>query len=346
MRGHHRRPAVRDPDHHRGRDRRGGRGVTAVVGVDLGGTNLRVAAVVDGAITASVRRVLGERRSVAEVVDAIAAAVAEVAPAGAASAPVGVGVAAMLGDRRGTVVNAPNLGWRDVDFGAQLAARLGPRHPLGVYNDVNAIAYGEFAAGAGRGARDLLAVFVGTGLGAGLVVNGTLAEGASNCAGELGHVKVASGADAAPCGCGARGCVEAYVGGAALQARIRRELAAGASPAVAAAAGGADAAHPGHVDALADVDPWARALLDECGRWLALAIGNAVTVLNPDRLVLGGGVLGRSPRLRARLVAELPAVAPIAVLRPLTIVDAALGDDAGLVGAALLARDGVSTFGA
>ncbi|MBK7076381.1 MAG: ROK family protein [Myxococcales bacterium] len=312
-----------------------------VVGVDLGGTNLRVAAVEDGAIVRRQRVVLGEARGVDAVVAAIAELVAEVAGA-AAVVPVGVGVAAMLADRRGTVVNAPNLGWRDVGFGAALAARLGARHPLGVYNDVNAIAFGELGAGAGRGARDLLAVFVGTGIGAGVIASGALVEGASNCAGELGHVKVAAGAGAARCGCGAVGCVEAYVGGAALQARIRRELAAGASPAVLAEAGAVDAAHPGHVDALADDDPWARALWDECGAYLALAIGNALTILNSDRLVLGGGVLGRAPRLRARLVAGLPAVAPAAIVRPLTIVDAALGDDAGLIGAALLAGAGVS----
>jgi|JI10StandDraft_1071094.scaffolds.fasta_scaffold11233_5 glucokinase len=312
-----------------------------VIGVDLGGTNLRVAAVEGGAIARRQQIVLGEARDVDAVVAAIAGLVAAVA-GDLAVAPVGVGVAAMLADRRGTVVNAPNLGWRDVAFGAALAARLGPRHPLGVYNDVNAIAYGELGAGAGRGARDLLAVFVGTGLGAGVIASGALVEGASNCAGELGHVKVAAGPGAAPCGCGARGCVEAYVGGAALLARIRRELAAGASPAVLAAAGAVDAAHPGHVDALADDDPWARALWDECGGYLALAIGNALTVLNSDRLVLGGGVLGRAPRLRARLVAGLPAIAPAAILRPLTIVDATLGDDAGLIGAALLAGAGTS----
>ena len=95
-----------------------------VVGVDLGGTNLRVAAVEDGAIVRRQRVVLGEARGVDAVVAAIAELVAEVAGA-AAVVPVGVGVAAMLADRRGTVVNAPNLGWRDVGFGAALAARLG-----------------------------------------------------------------------------------------------------------------------------------------------------------------------------------------------------------------------------
>jgi glucokinase len=221
---------------------------------------------------------------------------------------------------------------------------LGRRHPVGVYNDVNAIAYGEFGAGAGRGARDLLAVFVGTGIGGGLIVNGQLADGASNCAGEIGHVKVARGADAARCNCGARGCVEAYVGGSYLQARIRRELAAGASAAIVDAAGGAERAHPGHVDGFADRDPWAAQLWHECAGWLALAIGNAVTVLNPDRLLLGGGVLARTPGLRTRLLAGLPEIVPAALWRPLQIVDAELGDDAGCHGAAMLAAAGIGVI--
>jgi glucokinase len=318
--------------------------VTWVVGVDIGGTNLRVAALVDGARAGAVRRPLAGARTVEAVVELAAAAVAEVtagAPADAAI-PVGVGVAAMLADRRGTIAVAPNLGWRDVAFGPALAARLGDRHRVGVYNDVNAIAFGEFVAGAGRGARDVLTVFVGTGIGGGIVADGALIEGATNCAGEIGHLKIARGPDAARCGCGGRGCVEAYVGGAALLARIHRELAAGACPAVVAAAGGVAAAHPGHVDDAAATEPWADALWTACADDLALALGHAITLLNPDRLVLGGGVLAGAPRLRARTVAALDALVPEAHRRPLTITAAELGDDAGWIGAAHLAARGVS----
>lgn len=304
--------------------------MTAVIGVDLGGTNLRVAAF-DGLAAgpiAAVRHPVGDDRAVGAVIEALGAAVdAVAAEAGFDRAvPVGVGIAAMLSDRRGTVANAPNLGWRDVDFGARLAARLG--RPLGVYNDVNAIAYGEYGLGAGHGARDLLAVFVGTGIGAGVIADGRLVEGATNCAGELGHVKVAWGADAAPCNCGGRGCVEAYVGGVHLQARIRAE---------------SKHQHAGEVDAAAAAgEPWAAALWERSATLLAVAIGNAVTVLNCDRVVLGGGVLGRAPALRARTVAAMEELMPPALWAPLSIVDAALGDDAGLLGAALLATHGVS----
>ncbi|HVV87226.1 MAG TPA: ROK family protein [Kofleriaceae bacterium] len=335
-----------------------------VVGVDLGGTNLRVAAFADldaqvkeahargGAArvapAASVRHPVGDDRGVEAILEAIAVATDEVlAKAGAgpgAEAAVGVGIAAMLSDHRGTVARSPHLDWTDVAFGPPLATRLGPRRALGVYNDVNAIAYGEYGLGAGAGAKDLLVVFVGTGIGGGVIADGRLVEGATNCAGEIGHVKVVLGPDAAPCACGGRGCVEAYVGGVYLQARARKELAAGArSSAIAFAGGDVQAVHPGHIDqAAAAGDPWAVALWSELAPLLAAALGNAVTVLNSERLVLGGGVLAGAPTLRGQAVALLDQVCPPALRRPLHVVDAALGDDAGIVGAALLAAAGVS----
>jgi glucokinase len=317
------------------------------VGVDLGGSNLRVAAFrdADASPICQHKEAVGEPRDPDTIVERLAAAIGAIAAQAGAAAdeevPVGVGIAAMLRDRHGNVANSPHLRWRDVDFGARLAARLGNRHPLGVYNDVNAIAYGEFGLGAGAGAHDMLAVFVGTGIGGGLVVDGRLAEGSTSCAGEIGHTKVRWDDDAMPCACGQRGCVEAYCGGAFLQRRIRAELAAGASPSTVALAGRADVATAGHVDdAAAAGDPWALALWAELAPLLGVTLANAVALLNPDRLVIGGGVLSRTPLFREQVLAALAVACPVALFEPLTVVDAALGDDAGLVGAALLARRG------
>ncbi len=342
--------------------------MSVAIGIDLGGTNLRIAAyrdlpaLADAAARAGGgdegpapqpliqhREQVGEPRDPDALIARIAALVARLtdeagAPAGEVS--VGIGIAAMLRDRRGTVANSPHLRWRDVPFGAQLARRLGPRHPLGVYNDVNAVTYGEFGLGAGAGAQNLLAVYVGTGIGGGLVVDGRLLEGASNCAGEIGHVKVAWDEHAAPCACGARGCVEAYVGGSYVQRRIRGELAGGARS-LAIDLAGADEVHAGHVDqAAAAGDAWALGLWQELAPLLAIALGNAIALVNPERLLLGGGLLGRTPVLRDEVVMALEVAAPAALLEPLEIVDAALGDDAGLVGSALLAARGVSIIDA
>ncbi len=315
------------------------------IGIDLGGSNLRAAAFgPDSHVQLEQRREpVGEPRDPDLLVERVARIAIELAGDAEGVVPVGVGIAAMLRDRRGTVANSPHLRWRDVAFGPMLARRLGGRFAVGVYNDVNAIVWGEAVAGVARGCRDVLGVYVGTGIGAGLIANGALVEGASNCAGELGHCKVRWDEDAEPCACGQRGCVEAYAGGGYLQARIRRELSRGARSSAVALAGGIEQVHPGHVDmAASDGDDYALALWSEIAPLLAVALANAVAVLNPERLVLGGGVLARCPTLYNLTATALTVATPAASLEPLTIVQAELGDDAGLVGSARLASAGVS----
>jgi len=315
------------------------------IGIDLGGTNLRAGTFAPGSAAPieHVKEEVGEPRDPATIVERIAA-VAERLAAGE-PATVGIGIAAMLSDRSGTVANSPHLRWRDVAFGPMLAARLGARFQVGVYNDVNAIVWGEAVAGAARGCRDVLGVYVGTGIGGGVISGGQLVEGATNCAGEIGHVKVRWDDDAAPCACGQRGCVEAYVGGTYVLARIRRELAVGRHPrsSAIALAGGLEHVTPGHVDeAAAAGDDWALGLWSELAPLLAVSLGNAIAVLNPERLILGGGLLGRTPTLYAQVTTALMLAAPVASTAALSIVPAELADDAGLVGAAALAASGVS----
>ena len=318
--------------------------MTARIGIDLGGSNLRVASLAPDSATLldQHKEAVGEPRDPDTIVARIAALVDELA-GGATAVPVGIGIAAMLRDRRGTVANSPHLRWRDVPFGELLAKRLGARFSVGVYNDVNAIVYGEHVFGAAKGFRDVLGVYVGTGIGGGLIVNGALVEGATNCAGEIGHVKVRWDDDAAPCACGQRGCVEAYVGGSYVAKRIAAELAAGAATSTIEIAGGIDHVTPSHVDqAAAEGDPWALSIWEELAPLLAIALGNAIALLDPERLVLGGGLLGRTPTLYEQVVTMLPLVAPVASMEPLSIAPAVLGDDAGIVGAAALAAHGVS----
>jgi glucokinase len=330
--------------------RAGGEGRPAV-GIDLGGTNLRMALyrgldqVAGGAVPEPVtrrREPVGERRDPETIVERLAAAIewlCEEAGCGAGPVPIGVGIAAMLHSATGVVANSPHLRWRNVRFAAMLRDRLGPDYPVFLYNDANAITYGEYALGAARGASDVLGVFIGTGIGAGIVAGGQLVEGQTGCAAEIGHVKVVVDDSAQPCACGLRGCVEAYAGGAYLQRRIRAELAGGArSLAVALAGGTTDAVHPGHLDAAAaEGDEYALSLYAEISPLVALALANAITLLNPGRLVLGGGMLSRMPVLREHIVAGLEVVTNPPALAELEIVDAALEDDAGLLGSALLA---------
>lgn len=349
----------------------------SAIGIDLGGSNLRAGAfggeVSEGGVPIAIarhREPVGEPRDPTSLVERVAGVVEGLA--GAIQAPrlggreaggrpgvlvpeaerseadpgpisVGVGIAALLRDRYGTVANSPHLRWRDVPFGELLARRLGARFRLGVYNDVNAVVWGEAIAGAARGCRDVLGVYVGTGIGGGVVAGGVLVEGTSHTAGEIGHTKVRWDGDAEPCACGQRGCIEAYVGGIHVQRRILRELANKPRSSVLRLSGGLEQTTPAHVDAAAaEGDEWALNLWTELAPLLAVALANAVAVLNPERLVLGGGLLSRCPTLYELVIASFVVAVPAPSLEPLTIARAELGDDAGIVGAANLARTGVS----
>jgi Transcriptional regulator/sugar kinase len=307
------------------------------VGVDLGGTNVR-AAVVDerGKIRAAARAPLTEDHSPEAVValtrETIAGALADAQLSLSALLGVGVGVAGQLRGASGVVANGPNLGWREVPFGRMLSAALA--RPVRVVNDLEAIAWGEFCFGAARGEKDVLVVCVGTGVGAGLIVDGRLYHGATGVAAEIGHVKVRFGGE--PCGCGKRGCLEAYLGGGNLNKRLQRET-YNWPALLQKTAHDPVRVHPGLVEELVEEgDARARGLWDELAQLLGMVLANAVTMINPALLVLGGTVLKGCPSLQARaekifreLVLEIAGEA-------VSIKPTALGDDGGILGAAAL----------
>jgi len=313
------------------------------LGVDLGGTNARAAVVevATGAIAAVRKELLVERgpEAVARVVAALVQGAAEDAGVGAASlGTVGVGVAGQCLGATGIVVNAPNLGWRNVAFAGMVAGALD--QPVRVANDLSAAALGEHAFGAAKGVNDALVVFVGSGVGAGLVLAGRLFEGAYGVAGELGHVKVRpprAGMKERICGCGEWGCLEAYAGGVNLAARVREDVNAGLAERVKAIAGSEANVSAAAVEtAYGEGDLYARELWGELGELLGRQIANATTLLNPARVVLGGGVLRGCPNLARIVRAQIMEKAARAARAGVEVVSAELGDDAGLVGAALL----------
>jgi glucokinase len=273
------------------------------------------------------------------VVEVVARAAAEAATAAgrplASFGSVGVGVAGQCLGSTGVVLNAPNLGWRDAPFGERLGAALGI--PVRVANDLSVAAWGEQRFGAARGVLDVVLVFVGSGL----ILGGRLHEGGRGVAGELGHVKVRPlHPETQPrrCGCGAVGCLEAYTSGVNIAARVREELAAGARSLVSDLVQG-DLAQvsAGTVErASAQGDPFARALWDEVAELLGTAIANVVTLLNPSRVILGGGVLLGCPLLEERVRKRFDAQVSASAAVGLTIERAHLGGEAGVIGAALL----------
>jgi glucokinase len=255
--------------------------------------------------------------------------------AGAAGiARIGVACAGQIDPARGAVVYAPNLGWRDVALRERLVATFNV--PVVIDNDVRAAAWGEFQYGA-HGVRSLLAVFVGTGIGSGAVLDGQLWRGAGNSAGELGHTQAVP--DGLPCPCGARGCVEQYASGSGFQRRFQTGLQNGTvTRLIRLCAGDAHALTAPMVAAAANSgDEFARVLRGDCRRYVTMAVANAITLLNPAALVLGGGVIESVPELFDDVAAGVLASTTILARESLKIERARLGAWSGVLGAASLA---------
>lgn len=314
------------------------------IGVDVGGTKI-AAGLVDeaGQVLARSRRETPPQdaseslRIIGEAILELVTAAREQAAGDVAG--VGVGVAGFVDRGRRAVRFAANLGWRDTAAADLLEAQV--HMPVVVENDANAASWGEFVFGAGREHRDLVCVTVGTGIGGGIVSEGRLLRGAYGIAAEVGHIEVV--ADGRPCGCGRRGCWEQYGSGNAL-VRTARELAAERRAEAAALLRLGDGTPEGiqgvHVTAAArQADPVAVEAFTTVGSWLGKGLAELAAVLDPEVFVIGGGVVEAGELLlgparqafRTNLVA--PEHRPVAAVLP-----ALLANDAGIVGAADLAR--------
>lgn len=318
------------------------------LGVDLGATKLELGLVSPaGEVLASRRRETdAEGGPEGVVADLVASTWELLEEAPSPVAGIGVGVAGQVDGRHGVVRSSPNLaGWRDFPLAEALEEAL--NLPAAITNDVNVTAVAEHGVGAGRGVDDLVVVFVGTGVGGGVIAGGRLLEGAGGYAGELGHVTIVAGGR--PCRCPNRGCLEAYAGGWAIAERAREAVdeAPEAGKVLLEAAGGRDRISAAVVDRAAEAgDPLARRLVEETGRYLGAGLVSLVHVFNPRRLILGGGVVEGMPDLAAAAAAELRRRAMPVFLEELEIVPAGLGSEAGVVGAGLLAHQRFGVEGA
>ncbi|SEI89741.1 ROK family glucokinase [Demequina mangrovi] len=311
------------------------------IGVDIGGTKIAVGVVdEDGAIVAKTKRKT-KPQDPASIDAAIADAVAELAADHEFHA-VGLAAAGFVSSDQENVLFAPNIAWRDYPLAAKVGALIG-RDDVAVVveNDANAAGWAEFAFGAARDVKHMALLTIGTGLGAALVVDGKLVRGAYGFAAELGHLRVVPNGHS--CGCGLRGCWEQYASGSALTREARR--AAVDRPVRAAAllelAGGDPMAITGpQVTQVAmDGDELGLELLAELGRWIGEGSASLAAALDPELFVIGGGVVAAGDLLlhpaRKAFEANLPARGH----RPIVpIVAAQMGNDAGIVGAADLAR--------
>ena len=311
---------------------------TLTVGVDVGGTKV-AAGVVDeaGRLLATTRRDT-PADDAAQVEDVIADAVRELTASHEVAA-IGLGAAGFVDSRRSTVLFAPNLAWRDRELRAALEERLGL--PTVVENDANAAAWAEARFGAGRGEDHVVVITVGTGIGGGIVIDGELVRGGFGVAAEFGHLNVVP--DGRRCGCGLQGCWEQYASGRALVQEAHEQSTA--SPAMAEqllrlAGGGSDAIDgPMVTQAARAGDVAAVACFDELGRWLGRGMAQLAAILDPGVLVIGGGVSSAGELVLAPTLQSFRKHLTGRGHRPIADIRMAeLGPEAGIVGAADLAR--------
>lgn len=312
--------------------------MSLTIGVDVGGTKIAAGVVDDqGAIVDRNRRDTPSENTDA-IVDTIVAVARELAARHEVEG-IGVGCAAFIDSRRSSIMFAPNLPWRDLPLRDLVANEL--ELPTVVENDANAAAWGEFRFGAAADVDDMILLTVGTGVGGGIVADGSLYRGAHGVGGEVGHLLLVR--DGQLCGCGLHGCLEAYASGTALMREARSAVSAGLPSAeyLREVSGGDLDAITGPVvtDAARHGDELSIQLLGDLGRWLGEGMGSLTSVLDPAVFVLGGGVseAGDFVVKPAREALERHITGkgnrPEPELRVAT-----LGNDAGIVGAADLAR--------
>lgn len=314
-----------------------------IIGVDLGGTNIEAAAVRGGEILASKKKKTRATEGVDVVIERIGKTVRKVMKKMDADAEdfdaLCIGAPGAVDVETGVVHSAPNLGWTDVPLGERLEDDL--ELPVLVDNDVNIGVLGEHVYGAGKGALNMIGIFVGSGIGGGLVIDGTPHYGWRGVAGEVGHVVVQP--RGRECGCGRLGCVEAYASKTAMEAIIREEMEKGRSTEVFEIMDdkGKEKLTSSVIEASLEAgDALMEEAIQNAQYYLGLLTANLVNVLDPEVVVFGGGVV---ERLGQDFIDPIGRTARQHYLQregaeKIRLVPAALGDDAGPIGAAVAAR--------
>jgi glucokinase len=310
--------------------------------IDLGGTKILASiAAPDGTIVSRAKKMTRADRGAETVVERMTEAVREAAAEAGidvrAIVAAGVGAPGPIDTANGVVKQAPNLGWDNFPLRDALSTRLGC--PVSVGNDVSVAVLAEHAAGAGRGVRHLVGIWPGTGVGGGMIMDGKLYGGVGDLAGEVGHMTIKAGGP--KCGCGGRGHLEALCSRTAIVREIAKMVKRGAKSEITKIAGGniLQATSGDLAKALLRGDKVVMKVLDRASKHLALGIASVANLLNPEMVVLGGGVIEALGDPFVERVTELVRKQPLrAATADLKIVKSQLGDDAGITGAALLAR--------
>ena len=323
-----------------------------IIGLDLGGTKIFAGAVsADGARTAGMRSIatqpeLGPEGVVERIIGLIEGVILDTINETGATrrdfVGIGMGAPGPLDRERGLVIVAPNLGWRDFPLRERVSTRL--RLPATLDNDANCATVGEFWLGAARGARNVVGITIGTGIGGGLILNGELYHGSSDVAGEIGHTTI--DVNGRHCKCGNYGCLEAYASGPAIATRaaeaLMREDTASMLPNM--VDGQLDRITAELVyDAAKKGDGLANEIVRDTARYLGAGIATLLNVINPDVVVVAGGVTRAGDALFVPLMTEVRRRAFKPAVQAVRIVPAELPGTAGVIGAVATFKMG--TFG-
>ncbi len=313
------------------------------IGVDVGGTNVKIALVdnegkIEYSNSVNTRAEMGYEYTIGNIKQAINDLLKESGVDKSAVEGIGFGFPGQIDYKNGIVRELPNIpGWTNVPIAKIMEDEFGIK--TRVDNDVRCAALGELKYGAGQGCQNLLCLTVGTGIGSAIITNGKLVRGASNVAGEIGHIKLEIH-DGPICGCGATGCLEAYASGPSIVAMAKNYISGGKSTKYREMAGDAENITPHIVaEAAKQGDGVAKQIFNIMGEYIGVGLTSVINLLNPEKIVIGGGVGEAGEILFDPIKKTVKERAMKMSADAVEIVPAQLGNSAGVIGACLLIDD-------
>ncbi len=305
-----------------------------VIGVDLGGTNIRFGLVTEEGeilrrLQAETKSTEGKNKVIAKIKHGIDILLV---PEKEKIAGIGVGCPGPLDSRKGIIFEMPNLrGWKRVALKKMLEKEF--KLPVKIQNDANCSALGEHWIGAGRDVKTMIHLTLGTGIGGGIILNDQLWIGRDSCAGELGHITISL--NGPKCACGNYGCIEAYAAAQGIVRRFKERLKAGARSSLKKKIRNEKIQLTPRLIYLAakNGDRLSKTIIEETGQYLGIAIASYVNIFNPEMVVLSGGIAQAGKLLFDAIKKEVKKRALAAMTKNLKIVKSELGDDSGILGA-------------
>ena len=309
------------------------------IGIDVGGTNVKIALVdSDGKIgysnTIPTRAEMGYEYTINNMKQAIRDLMTETKLSAKDIEGIGFGLPGQVDFKSGIVRLITNIpGWVEIPLAKMIEDEF--HIPTRIDNDVRCAALGELNFGAGKGCENLICITVGTGIGSGLIINGRLVRGASNAAGEIGHIKLQMH-DGPICGCGDTGCLEAFASGPSIVAMAEEYILGGKSTKYREMANGGAITPFIVAEAAKAGDPVARRIFTRMGEYIGIGMASVVNLLNPERIIVGGGVADAGDILLNPLKETIKNRAMKIAGETVQVVPAQLGNTAGVIGASLL----------